>query len=627
MAELNSSDEGGYSQEWRTPSRSLHRQKKKLSLREGWDQSWSEKISDRTFGLVYEDSRYKHRQSAGSGQSSPGSHAYSTVSNTRSQPNLRINTMGSDPPLEFRQTLPSSFSHPDFTAGLGLLPDPFNDKNELSHLSPSSFQNARSPSPSIQLSPPQAEPRHSLAAFPIQSGPLDRYLAQDDDLNAHGDDPEQTNVEWIRLRSLRANALRLRSLLRIKRKHLRDKQSVKASSDAAFIGHVRELRFVQAPSGLLSPTLNDLDSLYDTMQEARDAYGPLEYDYDRTEEMLDDTEFEMAMIEGRIYRDTVNILPGSTVLVNQHSDTSPLAPSSFMGLSEEYQEEYDPLHAQYLSRLGDLDLAKERYHSSRQEHANLLATQESRAKVGLELHESLLITLTQLPKQETALEAEIAEIETDVERLRLECLVTGIELGEDEANSQSSDNMESERGEVEVLRDGDAILQERPVSRAASSQSSQSMFPLLLPKNEEDQKRLWNLIKEFDRFNKSDRINRWLLFELQTSPLQVELLFRVFLQWLKVFDFHRWQQDVLDYWGKDDTNQPADIFTAAQAHSSTIQSHPSILARSRLHSKSIAPTSKLLSAPRQLRSVDSAPGLLDLLGMSKGNELLEKVRA
>jgi phosphate uptake regulator len=174
------------------------------------------------------------------------------------------------------------------------------------------------------------------------------------------------------------------------------------------------------------------------MQHARDEYGPLEDDYSRLEDILDQMEFEMAKIEARLYGpespqefENANIISP----FQEPSDSLLLGSNPLLGLSTDVHEQYQPIHRELLSRLGDLDLARERYENMRQERESLSTEQESRARFGLELHENLKMLLADLPTQEAAVKEEIAEIEVDVERLRAECLDAGIDIDLSDAGS------------------------------------------------------------------------------------------------------------------------------------------------------------------------------------------------
>ena len=87
-----------------------------------------------------------------------------------------------------------------------------------------------------------------------------------------------------------------------------------------------------------------------------------------------------------------------------------------------------------------------------QEHESLLAEQESRSRVGMELHPNLKAFLGELPAKEAALQEEITEIELDVERLRSQCLQAGINLDELSEGSRSEFDFEHELSNPEYIQ-------------------------------------------------------------------------------------------------------------------------------------------------------------------------------
>ncbi|KAH7395593.1 hypothetical protein BKA64DRAFT_62328 [Cadophora sp. MPI-SDFR-AT-0126] len=273
------------------------------------------------------------------------------------------------------------------------------------------------------------------SSFLNTQGPLERFLAQDA-FSGNVEGQQNTNATILRLRTLRANALRLRSMLRTKRKLLHDKQLAKVEADDAFMRYVREHMFA-SESSVDSIRFDVLRELFDTMQETRNIYGPLQEDYNEAEETLDDTEFELGMVEGRFHKTTIPSSPETSIPIE--SQLSPLASGSLTDSSSEAGEETHPLHSQLLSRLGDLDIATERLGSMRQEYENLLSDQESRFKVGYGLPESLRSRLAELPERQLELEEDIAEVEKDVEKLHSDCLAAGLLVNDDGKGGNASD--------------------------------------------------------------------------------------------------------------------------------------------------------------------------------------------
>jgi hypothetical protein len=313
----------------------------------------------------------------------------------------------------------------------------------------------RPPSPRSQIRTFRSEKPRALVSH--QSGPMDRFLLQEDLLAGFTDDPERMK-EGRRLRSLRTNALRLRAQLKIKRKELREKQVAKTTADEAFIKYVREDGLGRPGSNGQNLTDDTPNAYYTAMQTARDEYGPLEDEYTRIEDILDETEFEMAKIETRLYGP--ELLPKEDEATNvsplpQISDflTPGPASNSFLGLSTGAPDQYEPIHAEYLSRLGDLDLTQERLQNMTQEHESLLLEQESRSRVGMELHDNLKAFLANLPAKEAALRGEIVEIELDVDRLRSQCLEAGINLEDHSDDSLSEIHVEIKVNDPDLMQE------------------------------------------------------------------------------------------------------------------------------------------------------------------------------
>ncbi|PVH71177.1 hypothetical protein DL98DRAFT_616354 [Cadophora sp. DSE1049] len=469
------------------------------------------------------------------------------------------------------------------------------------------------------------------SSFLNTQGPLERYLAQDA-FYANVDDQQNTNATFLRLRTLRANALRLRSILRTKRKLLREKQSEKAEADDAFMRYVREHMFSKGSPAIISKS-DGLHELFYAMQETRNIYGPLQEDYNEAEETLDDTEFELGMLEGRFHKITIPSNPetsGGEVPNEITSRLSPLAPSSLTDSSSGIGEEFHPLHSQLLSRLGDLDIATERLHGMRQEYENLFSDQESRLHVGHDLPESLKSRLAELPEWQLALGEEIAEIEKDVEKLHSDCLAAGVLVDDDGEGRNAPDAGKDEirdGNEICTANDEGDILHGITSPSDTSTQSIQSTFPLLLPRTEDEEANVNRLAPKFDESNKGGQINHWLLVELQASRLHVDLLHRIsddiFIQWKLDLNIQKWQIAVLQFWAKDEANK----FSKGQdtyALSSTTQSHPFTVLRRRPYAKSINSLSGHLAAPPKLHFRKSAPGLLEYPKMLNGDELLEK---
>jgi hypothetical protein len=424
----------------------------------------------------------------------------------------------------------------------------------------------------------------------VYSSPLERFLAQESGPTDYDSDPQRLEEGWGRLRNLRASTLRLRGQLRQLRKELHRREFAKSSADDLFMKHVRELRSASIShlnQDIFKSEDTILEAQYAAIQAARDDYGPIFDDYNNMEDLLDQQEFEMAKIESRLYHPTID-------------ETLPSGPS-LIGLSSESPPKLHPLHISYLSRLGDLDLVRERLQNMIQERDSILYDQESRLRVGMNVHENEQNFLDQFPLQEAALLGELVAIEQDIERLKEACLEEGIELAE------------SSLGDI----DGSEVEDISIKSQSDHASIGPSTFSLLLPKSDEKKVKLGVFITDFDEGNKNDRINRWLRYQLQTSPLEVELLVRIFQHLLEVVDLRQWrkgifywQVSVTFWWEHDDANRQLEAFKPPDTLNTISQSLSSVV--NDIYDKSEKTMKVSNESSRPVRRIRSAPCSLDL---------------
>lgn len=411
----------------------------------------------------------------------------------------------------------------------------------------------------------------SRQPLPLLLGPMERFLTQEDDLVEFN--PAQMMEDRARLRTLRVDVLRLRAELRTKRKEVSEKELLRNAADQDFMKFIRKHMISSSSPSSTSHTLPvpELQEHFIAMQAARDEYGPSEDDYKKLEDFLDQKEFELDKLEGRLYRAPTS--PGDDPAIDREAAPEHQHSTSLLGLSSE-PKAYEPLHVEFLSRLGDLDLALERYQNVQQERQSLLSEQETRARFNIPFDEDKRTFLEKLPTQEAALKAEIVELQVDIEKLKAQCLEAGIDLTEsaDESTQESSC---SEDGDInEDASTATPVLKDIQETR---SEHNHSMFPLLFPpKPDESRSSLEDLNTEFDEGNKSDRINRWLLYRLRTSPLEIDLLVEVFLRFVNILDFHQWrtdicqwQENVMSFWAVDEANKPSESFEAGNTLNSS----------------------------------------------------------
>ncbi|CAG8952546.1 hypothetical protein HYFRA_00009651 [Hymenoscyphus fraxineus] len=420
----------------------------------------------------------------------------------------------------------------------------------------------------------------------FQGGLLETFLNQDD-LSEDGDNSSLSKTN-NKLQSARVGVFRLREECRRTRDELRRKERAKIAADEAFIKFVRENLQIQALSNkyhdALAPVFSQLDQHFTAMQKARDEYGPLDDKYNALFDNLDDKEFNMARIEGQVNRQNPT---GASVESHQVSNKARSAsPDSLVDMSWETQ--YHPLHCKYLSRLGDLELALEEHEIMELDLDNFIY-QDSKAHSNGPSNPELEAIMKNLPAQRAELQGRIAIIEAEVEDLRVKCLAEGIDL-----QPRTISTVASEKS-IEELPFSDEnhldVPSEISISQKNMSHDSHSMFHLLSPHPGDGRgkdKLFRELITEFDEDNKSDRINRWLLHGLRTSPLALDLLVQIFLGVANILDLSKWQTDpfqwersVLSEWERDAANIPADAFNLAVTRNSLSHTSERFSARRR----------------------------------------------
>jgi hypothetical protein len=288
------------------------------------------------------------------------------------------------------------------------------------------------------------------------SGPLERHLGQGEGKILRNSN--QIRDLQIRVRLLRVQGLQLRCRLQNIRKILQQRQMAKSSADNAFMKYARELYsscLQQRLSStapvfhssclpqLLSSTASTfedstLNNLYKNMQTTRDEYGEEEFAYNKLEGVMDEQDYELAKLEGEL--DTFCVpMPTSAA-----GDIHLPPPESLLGTSLDAPKELHPSLAKFLSRLGDLDLAKEKYQNMTHERDELLLQQESREPLGIELHQDDKDFLANFPSQEAALLSELVKIKVDVNRWKKKCLKEGINISEGSSGTHHESRGNSE---------------------------------------------------------------------------------------------------------------------------------------------------------------------------------------
>lgn len=311
--------------------------------------------------------------------------------------------------------------------------------------------------PSKARSAKSATSQHSTSSQPghnSQKTTQDNAIPRQRDIKI-SDIPSQgllgSKNEWDKLRSLRKDALGLRSLVQKQRSLLLTTGAAVEKADGAFVRYTRAHPPVN-PAPTTEWSLDALQKLHTEIQRARNEHGPVLVECMQRDEALDIVEFEMGRIEDHLYVLLFGNIPDETTIdpassLENATLESPANPSPWLGLVAGVQDRFQPLQTKYLSRLGDWDLAKERLGILRQEMEDLLAEQESLFKVRRELSDESKATLRDFPAREAQLREEVIEIQKDVENIKQECIEAGIDLdeGSDDGSGYSLSVHEEDR--------------------------------------------------------------------------------------------------------------------------------------------------------------------------------------
>lgn len=297
---------------------------------------------------------------------------------------------------------------------------------------------------------------------------------------------------WERIAELRKAIMCLRSQIRDRRAVLREKQLSKSVSDDAYLRYVsKDLLGSSQSYGSLSPqALLTLDELVRDCQNARDEYGPVEDECNVLEDRLGGPEFELAKLERQFYDWSITE-PGMPTLI------------ATSGNKHEWNFEeptYHPVVAEYLSKAGDFELLHENLVDLFDQKASLEEEKESRVLCGLHLsiEDQRWLDTSQMELDNLTLK--INSLKQDQSGLKHECSILKL-LDED--------------GEPKKLQS--LTFVESVSTSPPDSQSEYVKFPILCPHP--------GIARPDETSNiTTSSINRWLLEQLQDSPLDGELL-------------------------------------------------------------------------------------------------------
>ncbi|PNY29518.1 Uncharacterized protein TCAP_00555 [Tolypocladium capitatum] len=398
----------------------------------------------------------------------------------------------------------------------------------------------------------------------------------------------EVELLWQQLKEKRAKLSDIKVQMAKRRQELRHLRRRKEDADNAFMSIIRPM--LVSRRGILQTSVHLLDSRAADMQDLRDDYHARESDYEALELMVDDEEKQLNGLETRFF----SLLAAGQTKVERASpsdegtwETESSSPSDLplelRGISaDKPSEDLHPLYVELTSAVGDLENAKEEYDDLLYVKDQHDYEAELKRTTGKKTTADMEEFLDEFPAEEERMRAEVAQLEGRVERLKKMC--------EDKKVMRKHMSVRMAYALDPHTKFDDMELEDRATILARHKTLAHPIFPELLSQPEhvlaepepltslqalraatrltddDAQKRERQRLaaKEYSIDNpmqgpgtggRGDFVNRWLLHQLRTSPLNVQLLHSTFIssRSLKIRDLWRWQCDVMYYWWRDNT--------------------------------------------------------------------------
>lgn len=374
------------------------------------------------------------------------------------------------------------------------------------------------------------------------SFPLPNELPASDTINPSATRVHETlRDSWERIRRLREVIWGLRSRLQRQRSVLREKQDAKVAADNNYMKLLRLKESLLSSDSLnLRSDGRTLEDLFQDCERARAEYGPIEYEYNMLEDQLGGQEFELTRLE-RKFVDRLDG-PDSPRLDDSKVFQTPFDNDSILSDSDAPQE-FHPQVAEYLSKMGDVDLLREKLDGHRDERDLMQSDKETRENVNLSLSPEDQAWLDKSDDLEKQIIKELEAAEAEAEILKQKCLSEGL-LDENDEPIDFQTEFESHVREA---------FQEEEEVDPKDQTSEYIKFPILLPHLGTRSFSFHSSAPTSGQKSDSagDHINQWLLHDLRSSPMSVNLLARTFEDEAGQMENERWQLEVLDHWYRD----------------------------------------------------------------------------
>lgn len=405
-----------------------------------------------------------------------------------------------------------------------------------------------------------------------------------------------------RIRRLREATWGLRSRLQEQRGVLRAKQYAKAAADDRYMQLVR-LKESKADLGShpISKEGRTLQELFQELERLRGEYGPLEDDCNALEDQLGSEEYELTRLEENFVRICNLVFP--------RQSRSPTPEPGLEGRSEgsysDVDQKFHPLVEEYLSKLGDIDIFRERHEKHLEEKEALEEDRETRRRVNLTLTAEDEAWLEQSDDLENEILRDLQQARAEAEELRKKCQALGLLDENGDPKDFQTQEQEAFAGDVD-----------------AKGQTSEYVkFPTLLPQPGTKDLKFKASAPKPDEQSESagDHINQWLLHSLRLSPLDVNLLARTFESQFGGFEAHKWQSDVRRHWYRDGSIKDASEYRVYSVTDETLVTSESKLTKRSVPEHHYEPVLGITGRRRAVSDTSSVSGS-EGFGLHRENE-------
>ncbi|EFQ26102.1 uncharacterized protein GLRG_01246 [Colletotrichum graminicola M1.001] len=396
---------------------------------------------------------------------------------------------------------------------------------------------------------------------------------------------------WIQMKERRQRLNLIKENMTTKRKALQELRRRKDEADNTFMHMLRPI-LVRGRQGLPGMSNELLDKRFAEMQSLRTEYHWLESGYEEHEFALDEQEVELIKIETRFFSllaagsgRNIRSAPHTDDSEDSEAEESTDIPYELTGISRNGPtDDSHPLWEDLVSAVGDLSNAREEYDDLLLYHSQYTYSMDVKRSARKPPSAEEIEFMDEFPEEEREKRQHVDHLTEEVDRLKEICKQKGAmkkhpsfkiayALDPNIGDDLSLDSPPPESKTLahwqfpELLSCPDHVLRPEPLTaldelkRAAKNPLDSPARNLQLCAAQKEYS-ISKLITEFKGEDKSDFITRWLLHQLRTSPLAVELLYSTFTQTirLKIKNFRRWQQDVLFHWWRDSAVKPPDEF-------------------------------------------------------------------